>query len=145
MAKRKLSAEKRAELRAELKKAVGGGKKVADVLREVSAKYGITTITARWYLKSLDGKSQKKKSGRPKGRKAGRPAGTNGNASGFLKAVKARTENAKAAGKLIPRWQALVDKESALRRQANQLSRRLEAVSEKAGKLRSRISALMKT
>jgi len=133
MAKRKLSPEKRAQLRVELKKAVDGGKKVADVLRDVAAKYGITTITARWYLHSLGGKSK---------RKPGRPAGTSGSA-GFLKDVMARTENAKAAGKLIPRWQALVDKESALRRQALKMGRRLEAVAEKARKLRSRISDLM--
>ena len=138
MAKRKLSPEKRAQLRVELKKAVDGGKKVADVLREVAAKYGITTITARWYLKSLDGKPRE--AGR--GRRPGRPPGTNGSA-GVLKAVIARTENAKAAGKLIPRWQALVDRESTLRRQALKVGRRLEAVAEKARKLRTRISDLM--
>ena len=140
MAKRKLSPEKRVQLRVELKKAVDGGKKVADVLREVAAKYGITTITARWYLKSLDGKP-----GKPgRGRQPGRRSGTSGSA-GFLKAVMERTQNAKAAGKLIPRWQALVDKESTLRRQALKLGRRLEAVAEKARKIRGCISALMGT
>jgi hypothetical protein len=147
MAKRKLSPEKRAELRAYLKKSIGGEQKTADVLREVAKKYGITTITARWYLKSVDGskKAGRRGPGRPRGRKLGRPAGSNGSHAGFLKMVEARAENAKAAGKLVPRWQALVGKESTLRRQVLKLSRQLKSTSRKASKLRSMIGQLAGT
>lgn len=144
MAKRKLSAEKRAELRADLKKATGGGKKTADVLRESAKKYGITTITARWYLNSLNGKKPKRRTGRPAGRRGpGRPPGFKGGVASFVKAVHARAENAKQASRLISRWQILVDNESNLRRQALKLERKLEATSSKAGQLRDRIAELV--
>lgn len=150
MAKRKLSAEQRAELRADLKKSIGGDEKTADVLRRVAKKYGITTITARWYLKSIGGtpklRAGKRGPGRPPGRKPGRPAGSNGNPSDYLKTISARTEvakAAKAAGKIIPRWQALLDKESGLRRLALRIERKLEATSQKASELRNRIKELV--
>jgi hypothetical protein len=147
MAKRKLSPEQRIALRAELKKSIGGEQKTADVLRAVAKKYGITTITARWYLNSVDGikKAGRRGPGRPPGRKPGRPAGTNGSSSSLIKAVNIQADNANAAKKLVPRWQALVEKESALRLQVTKLSRRLEATSQKATKLRSMISQLAGT
>jgi hypothetical protein len=147
MAKRKLSPEKRAELRAYLKKSIGGEQKTADVLREVAKKYGITTITARWYLKSVDGskKAGRRGPGRPRGRKPGRPAGSNGSISGFIKKIQAQAENANEANKLVPRWQALVDKESSLRRHALKLERSLDITAKKASQLRRRINDLVRS
>src|SRR5688572_12550016 len=81
MAKRKLSPEQRTKLRAELAEAVKAKRKTPEVLEEISKKYGITTITARWYLNSLDGKPRRKAGrrgpGRPRGRRPGRPAQVN--------------------------------------------------------------------
>lgn len=139
MAKRKLSSEQRAELRADLKKAVGAGQKTADVLRDVAKKYGITTITARWYLKSIDG--VKSPRGERRGRKPGRPPG-NGD-TGLLKLVEEQHRNAREARRLVPRWQRLVGREALLRRQATQVQRRLDATSRRAVALRKRIDALV--
>lgn len=138
MAKRKLSSEQRAELRAELKKAIGAGRKTADVLRDVAKNYGITTITARWYLKSIDG--VKGARGR-RGRKPGRPPGTGD--SGLLRLVEERHRDAREARKLVPRWQKLVSRETLLRRQAGRVRRRLDATRRRALALRKRIDALV--
>ena len=138
MAKRKLSSEQRAELRAELKKAIGSGQKTADVLRDVAKKYGITTITARWYLKSIGGAPRK---GRRPGRKPGRPAG--GGDAGLLKLVEERDRSAKEARKLVPRWQRLVVREASLRQLAGRLQRKLDAISRRAVALRKRIDVLV--
>ncbi len=145
MAKRKLSAEQRAELRAELKKSIGGKEKTADVLRRVAKKYGITTITARWYLKSVDGskKTGRRGPGRPPGRRPGRPTLGNGSDAGLVKLVDDRAAKAKEASKIVPRWQKLVDRESELRRQASKIARLLDATSSKASRLRSRINELV--
>jgi hypothetical protein len=145
MAKRKLSAEARMELRAYLKKSIGGEQKTADVLRVVAKKYGITTITARWYLKSVDGsrKAVRRGPGRPPGRKPGRPAGSNGSDSGLIKKVQEQADSAKEARKIVPRWQKLVDRESALRHLAAKLNSRLEATAKKTSQLRSRINELV--
>lgn len=136
MAKRKLSSEQRAELRADLKKAAGGDRKTADVLRDVAKKYGITTITARWYLNSLDGVKRGKR-----GRKPGRPSG-NGDA-GLLKLVEEQARSAQEARRLVPRWRKLVVRESELRRQANSVQRKLDATRRRAVALRKRIDVLV--
>lgn len=145
MAKRKLSAEQRAALRSELKRSIGGDRKTADVLREVAKKYGITTITARWYLKSVDGskKAGRRGPGRPPGRRPGRPAHGNGSDASLAKQVLDRSAKSKEASKLVPRWQKLVDKESSLRRLALKVNRQLETTSSKASRMRNRISELI--
>lgn len=136
MAKRKLTADQRATLRKDLAAAVKGEAKVANVLRDIAKKYGITTITARWYLNSLDGVKKRKR-----GRKPGRPAGSrNGDIAKF---VEEQATKAREASRLVPRWQKLIDRESELRRLSLKLGRRLEATSKKASKLRSKIQALV--
>lgn len=138
MAKRKLSAEQRAALRKELKKAVSSNKNIPDVLRAVARKYGISEITARWYLKSLDGqKAARRRPGRPKG-------SGNGNAD-LLKIVTTRSEKAKEAKRLVPRWQALVTKERNLRRKSRSLERRLSAVQRKVTTVRAKLDELVRT
>lgn len=137
MAKRKLSSEQRAELRAELKKAVDAGEKTPDLLRAVSKKYGITTITARWYLKSIDGAPR---AGR-RGRKPGRPPG--GGEANLLRIVEEQHRNAREARRLVPRWQKLVARQGLLRRQVGKLQRRLDAAQKRADTLKRRIDALI--
>lgn len=63
MAKRKLSPEQRTEIRSDIKTALESGQKQADILRDVAKKYGITTITAGWYRRTLtkDATAQKPK------------------------------------------------------------------------------------
>ncbi len=147
MAKRKLSAEQRTSLREDLKKGVAAGKKTADLLREIAEKYKITTITARWYLKSVGGtpkrKSGRRGPGRPPGRRPGRPALGTISDSGLAKQVQEQSDKANEAKKIVPRWQKLVDKEAQLRRQALKVERLLEATASKASQLRNRISELV--
>jgi hypothetical protein len=140
MAKRKLSSDQRAELRSDLKKGAASGQKTADLLREVAKKYGITTITARWYLKSLDGRAKGR--GARRGRRPGRPPGS-GSATTLVKLVEAQSRNAQEARRLVPRWQKLVSREAELRRQASRVERKLAATSKRAGALRRRIDALV--
>lgn len=142
MAKRKLSAEARAELRAYLKKTVGGKQKTADVLRDVAKKYGITTITARWYLKSVDG--SKKADRRGPGHPAKRLASTNGDPYARLKRLRTEMANTKAAAKIAPRLERLAAKEDDLDRSIAKLQRSLKATSKKAKKLRNQYAKLMK-
>jgi hypothetical protein len=144
MAKRKLSSEQRAELRADLKKGVTGGQKVADLLRDVAKKYGITTITARWYLKSIDGAPRRARGGK-RGRRPGRPPGSSNGASpaGLVKRVEEQARAAKEARRLVPRWQRLVSREAALRQASVRIQRKLAATSKRAGVLRKRIDALV--
>ena len=147
MAKRKLSSEQRTTLREDLKKGVAAKKRVADLLREVAKKYGITTITARWYLKGIDGAPKRKAKGRrgpgrPPGRRPGRPAASV-SVSGLVKQVEDQAAKSKEASKIVPRWQTLVDRGTLLRRKLLKVEARLEATSAKAGKLYSRIQELV--
>lgn len=140
MAKRKLSTEQRSELRADLKKGRQGDESNADLLRRVADKYKITTITARWYQKSIGGTPKVKKAGkRGPGRPPGRRTGSNGSPTQFMR----RIQNAQEAGKLVPRWQKLVDKESDLRRQLSKLERKLETAAQRAVQFKSRIQELV--
>ena len=61
MAKRKLSPEQRTEIRSDIKTAIESGQKQADVLRDVAKKYGISTVTAGWYLRAIRAKDTEKK------------------------------------------------------------------------------------
>ena len=55
MAKRKLSESQRAAIRKELAELLRSSETKAAALQTVAKKYGITTITARWYAKTLKG------------------------------------------------------------------------------------------
>ena len=153
MAKRKLSSEQRAELRQEMAKALEAGQKPADILNETAKKYGITTITARWYLKSLDGSKGKRagkaRRGRPPGSgrgagRRGRPPGRDAGLSGMVEAVQAEgLKKAKAAQRLFARWQSLLTKEGALRRIERKVGRQLARLERQTKSLGRRISRLV--
>src|SRR5262245_3617808 len=57
MARKKLSASQRAAIRKEILKKLGGGASRTAVSRDLSKKYGVSTVTIRWYIKSLKGPS----------------------------------------------------------------------------------------
>lgn len=139
MAKRKLSAKQRSELRADLKKGPQAGESNADLLRRMAKKYGITTITARWYLKSIDGSlKQAGKRGRP----AGRPLGSS-SPDILLRKADEQLKRAKAAKKLAPRLTRLVAKEKKLSLLIKRASKRLEATSAKVVRIRTQMDALV--
>lgn len=145
MAKRKLSAEQRRELRAELKKALDAGKPTPEILKETSAKYGISTITARWYLSSL--REGKPSNGSSKARR-GRPRGSRNRVAsardGELQTLAAeKLKKAKKAARLVPRWKRLVAREKELQKIQRTVTKQLQRVSGKAKGLKSRISELV--
>ncbi len=57
MARKKLSASQRTEIRKEILKKLGAGASRTAVSRDLSKKYGVSTVTIRWYIKSLKGTS----------------------------------------------------------------------------------------
>ena len=167
MAKRKLSESQRTAIRQELSKLLRTANTKAEALRTVAKKYGITTITARWYAKTLNGATAPRKPKAPKVRptpaakkrdvaapsKARRPAASrNGHSmlggavqrivAGALATAEKAFTRARQAKDLIPRWQVYVRKESSLRKVERQVRQELEAVAKKARALHERIKAL---
>lgn len=155
MAKRKLSSEQRAELRQEMSKALAAGQKPADILNETAKKYGITTITARWYLKSLGGaksagRGRKRRGpGRPpgsgrRGRPGRRPGTLRDGVAGVLASAQAEgLKQAKAAQKLFARWQAILAKQGSLRKIERTVKRQMARLGRQAKAVGRRISRLV--
>lgn len=161
MAKRKLSPSQRAAIRKELAELLKTAKTQAEALRTVAKKYNITTITARWYAKSLKGAA------RPGGKAA--KAGATGKAPAARRAPKASVQrNGHAAGaggvqalvagitdaaeralararraqKLVPQWQIYVKKELSLRKLEKKVRANLRAAARKAKVLGRKIKEL---
>ena len=55
MAKKKLSAAQRISIRKEILKRLAAGESRSSVGRQLARKYGVSTVTIRWYIKSLKG------------------------------------------------------------------------------------------
>jgi hypothetical protein len=153
MAKRKLSPQQRLAIRKVIEQGLAQKRKISEILRGVAEKYEITTVTARWYLKSL------RPGTTPRGRKASarrRPAGrrpgakrrhlSNGVSFKLVEQVQSvarlTLKRALEAKKLIPKWQVYVKKEASLRRLVSRASHELKAITSKATALRKRIQAL---
>lgn len=145
MAKRKLSESQRGTLRTALAKGLKAGRKVAELVKEAAEKYGITTITARYYLASI-GRS-KKTSKRSRRRKA--PELTNGALPRFVKMVESKAASAakklREAQRLVPKWRDLVKKEHSLKSLESKVRRELTSVARKAKSLGARIRGLVGT
>jgi len=166
MAKRKLSESQRATIRKELTHLLRTAKTKAEALRVVAKKYGITTITARWYSKTLKGApTSAAKPGAPKAAPAqpkasrlkaaparGQAAARNGHGgvvgtvgkivAGALVTAGIAFARARQAKGLIPQWQMYVKKELSLRKMERQVRRELQAVAKKARAIHQRIKSL---
>jgi hypothetical protein len=155
MAKRKLSPDQREAIRKEMRQGMAQKKKTIDIINAASEKYGITTITARWYLKSLSGGRKRASTRRPKqsrrvsrrrGRRPGVRLTTNGSSLRIVQQVTSVADKtlkrALEAKKLIPKWQVYVRKEASLRQLESKLKVQLRRVSSKASALHRRIQAL---
>ena len=57
MARKKLSDAQRAAIKKEILKKLKAGESRTSVGRQLSKKYGVSTVTIRWYVKNLKGKS----------------------------------------------------------------------------------------
>ena len=171
MAKRKLSQSQRAAIRKELAALLRTAKTKAEALRAVAKKYGITTITARWYAKTLGGAPAprgrtsapkgkaavvakparaKRASAAPKGRistvsRNGHSAG-NGALGKVVAGIRATAhkafERARLAKQLLPEWQVYIKKELSLRNVERKVRQELETVAKKARKMQEKIRSL---
>lgn len=153
MAKRKLSPQQRLTIRKEIRQQIAQKKKQADILRTIAEKYGITTITARWYYKGI-AKPAKQSRSKPKatrkyaapGRRRKTRISSNGASLRLVQQVQSVADKslkrALEVKKLIPKWQVYVRKEATLRQTESRLKRELRSVSSKAGALHRRIQAL---
>ena len=162
MAKRKLSESQRASIRKELAVLLRTAKTKADALRTVAKKYKITTITARWYAKTLKGvvapaaklaKAAGSKAKAPAPRPAPKAAAPrNGHAAspggipGLIASVAAVAERAlsraRAAQKLVPQWQLYVKKQLSLGKLEKKVREELRVVAQKAQDLERKIKEL---
>lgn len=154
MAKRKLSPQQRFTIRKDIRQFIAQKRIQADILRAIAAKYGITTITARWYFKSVVRPSKfstrtpksTRKYGARKSHRGTRIQPTNGVSLRLVHKLQSVAEKslkrALEVKKLIPRWQVYVKKEASLRQIESRLRQELRAISSKASALHRRIQSL---
>jgi hypothetical protein len=161
MAKRKLSPEQRITIRKEIRQYLVQKKKPSEIQKLVAKKYGITTITVRWYLKSVrdpqsgaSGRATPQRGAkRNVARKAPKaPAARNGHASAggaihrLVASIQAIAEETFSRGrqakKLIPQWRAYVSKELTLTKLESRVRHELRVVSSRAKALHRKIRAL---
>jgi len=168
MAKRKLSESQREAIRKELKELLRTAKTKAEALRVVAKKYGITTITARWYAKTLKGLTRPAprpaastttapaskmaapavRKTAPRKQKASRNAhrGPTGVLEKLVAGARATAAQvfarAKLAKQLLPKWQGYVRKETSLRNVERKVRQELRIVARKARALQARIKSL---
>ena len=132
MAKRKLSGSQRLALRKELKRRIAAGVKPVKFLEKIAAKYGLSTVTVRWYLKGLtNGKASKRKSAakrKPvrKTRRRRRRAVRNVQAGTTALVRKARAA-ARDQAKRVANLNKLLPEYNRLRRSKTKLTRKLQS------------------
>jgi hypothetical protein len=161
MAKRKLSPEQRITIRNEIRKYLAEKMKPAEIQRLVAKKYGITTITARWYLKSVrpshsssPGRAAPARGAKPraarKTRKTSHSPNGHAQAGGAVHRLVASIQaiadetfsRGRQAKKLIPQWRAYVSKVLSLKKLESQVRRDLRVFSSKAQALQRKIREL---
>ena len=157
MAKRKLSEKDRAALRRMLKRGLAKRIPQSELLKGVAKKYGISTETARWYLKSLSkAKSTKRKPAKTTRRRR-RKDSKSGQASAPARVRKAqatardRAREAAALKRLLPEYNQARRNQEKLRdrlQEVHQLERAvsgsLRQATKRARKLESQLRGLVK-
>jgi hypothetical protein len=171
MAKQKLTPEKRVILRNEVAAKIKAGLPRVEILKSLSAKFGISTEGMRWYYKDASGNGIPKKAAAPakskpaktKGRRSAQKApnkaihnapaakvrapkpSQNGNSlhlPDILKHSEGEFKRFLAAKKLVPHLEAATRREQKLRKGVQKLSRELRAESSKARQLQRQIKTL---
>ena len=141
MAKRKLSLKQRQTIRQDIRKGLGEKKKQSELLKAMAKKYGISTITARWYLKSVVNPSPKRRT--PRKSLLNRLKGASLKLVQQVQSTAKKTlKRALEVKKLIPKWQIYVRKEASLRKAESKLKKTLQVVTSKAEELHRRIRGL---
>lgn len=133
MARKKLSDAQRIAIRKEIAKRLGAGESRSSVGRLLARKYGVSTVTIRWYIKSLRGAA----------------APRNGRGSGpirLLDLVKHVSEDglnrALAAKKLFLELQAKLRESERLRRAEDELRKSRESLLASARRLEAKLQRL---
>ena len=136
MAKRKLSSSQRLSLRKDLKQRVAAGAKQSKLLKEMAAKYSLSTETVRWYLKSQEnGKAGKRKqvtakrkpARKTRRRRRKRKAARSGQASAPALVRKARAA-ARDRAREVATLKRLLPEYNQVRRSQEKLQGRLQEV-----------------
>jgi hypothetical protein len=137
MARKKLSQSQRAAIRKEILKRLGAGASRTAVGRDLSKKYGVSTVTIRWYIKSLKGTSA-----------ASAPVSVAGptRAMKLLDIVKNVSEEglarALAAKKLFVQLQKKLAETERLRRAEREVQRSLQLIAASARQLEKKLYKL---
>jgi hypothetical protein len=132
MARKKLSDAQRVAVRKEIAKRLGAGESRSSVGRLLARKYGVSTVTIRWYIKSLRG--------------AAAPRNGSGSPIRLLDLVKHVSEDglnrALAAKKLFLELQAKLRESERLRRAENELRKSRESLLASARRLEEKLQRL---
>ncbi len=160
MAKRKLSQDQRESIKDEITKGLKAGTPLAELIKSLSGKYGITTETVRYYSRGSNGASRRtaaKSAGKRSGgsargtrrtrrivrRRTARTSRGNGlfrgRASRFLQAVTSLSEtelrSAIVAKRLLKAYNGLREREKDLLRQVRKVSRKARRLARKLQRL----------
>ena len=133
MAKKKLSGAQRVAIRKDILRRLAAGQSRSSIGRLLARKYGVSTVTIRWYIKSLKGAA----------------APRNGSPSGsirLLDLVKHVSEDglnrALAAKKLFTQLQAKLAESEKLRQAEREVRRSLEIIMASAKRLEKKLQKL---
>lgn len=139
MARKKLSDSQRVAVRKEIQKRLDAGASRSSVGRELARKYGVSTVTIRWYIKSLRGISIQ-----PRAQLIGRPSPKG--SLRLLDIVQNISEDglarALAAKKLFLQLQQKLEESDRLRRSEQEIRKSLETVMASARKLEEKLHRL---
>ena len=142
MAKKKLSGPQRVAIRKEILKRLGAGQSRSSVGRQLARRYGVSTVTIRWYIKSLKGNA-------PGASPAALPVVTIGRSHrslGLLDLVKNVSEEgltrALAARKLFVQLQAKLAESEKLRRAEREVRKSLEILMASAKQIEKKLRRL---
>ena len=138
MARKKLSDAQRVAIRKDILKRLGAGASRTATGRELARKYGVTTVTIRWYIKSLKGPAG--------GRSLSLPHRGSRSPLRLLDIVKNVSadglERALAAKKLFLELQAKLEESERLRKTEQEIRKSRETLLASARKLEEKLHRL---
>jgi hypothetical protein len=142
MARKKLSGPQRVAIRKEILKRLGAGQSRSSIGRQLAGKYGVSTVTIRWYIKSLKGNA-------PVAKPAPLPVVTIGRSRQSMKLLdivrnvsEEGLARALAAKKLFVQLQAKLAESEKLRRAEQGVRRSLEILMASAKRLEQKLHKL---
>ena len=145
MAKKKLSGPERVAIRKDILKRLAAGQSRSSVGRELARKYGVSTVTIRWYIKSLKGNAPIPPTPRP----APLPALSVGRSRGSLKLLdivqnvsEEGLARALAAKKLFLQLQQKLAESEKLRRAEREVRQSIEILMASARRLEKKLQKL---